>query len=196
MGRTALMADTSFGTTYERSLVRRLCEGDETALGELYDGYGPFVFGLALRVVRDRSAADDIAQDVFVQMWQQPERFDPTRGSLRSFLATVTHRRAIDHVRREEARRRRETNSVVGEITPYVEARLEHDDRTEAVREAVAALPNAQREALELAYYHGYTYRRVATLLDIPEGTAKSRLRLAIARIAKVLRPVVQESPT
>jgi RNA polymerase sigma-70 factor (ECF subfamily) len=190
------MTDTSFGTAYERSLVRRLCEGEETALAELYDGYSAFVFGLALRVVRDRSAAEDITQDVVVQMWQQPERFDPSRGSLRSFLATVTHRRAIDHVRREEARRRREAKAAGDGHEPDRTVRLDHDHRTDAVRDAVATLPSAQREALELAYYHGHTYRHVAAVLGIPEGTAKSRLRLAIARIAKELRSEVRERST
>ncbi len=188
------MAEASAGTFQERSLARRLVTGDETALGELYDGYGSFVYGLALRVIADRSAAEDVTQDVFVQLWQQPERFDPTRGTLRAFLGTMTHRRSVDHIRREEARRRRE-DKVAAEPAPIasVDDSILRTATCAAVRDAVALLPDAQREALELAYFEGNTYRQVAELLDIPEGTAKSRLRLALARIAEVLYPEVSE---
>jgi RNA polymerase sigma-70 factor (ECF subfamily) len=188
------MAATSAGTFQERSLARRLQAGDETALAELYDNYSGFVFGLARRILGDRGAAEDITQDVFVHIWQQPDRFDPTRGTLRAFLGTVTHRRAVDHIRREGARRRREVR-VSTQPTPAseIDDGLLRGVTSDAVRAAVATLPDAQREALELAYYQGHTYRQVATALGIPEGTAKSRLRLALARIAPVLHPEVSE---
>ena len=188
------MAETSAGTFQERSLAKRLIAGDESGLGELYDGYGAFVYGLALRVIADRSAAEDVTQEVFVQLWQQPERFDSSRGTLRAFLGTMTHRRSVDHIRREEARRRRE-NKVAAEPAPVtsVDDGILHSATSAAVREAVALLPDAQREALELAYFEGNTYRQVADLLGIPEGTAKSRLRLALANIAEVLYPEVSE---
>ena len=99
----------------ERVLVERLSGGDETALAELYDRYAGFVYGLAVRTLLDRPTAEDVTQEVFVFLWEHPERIDPGRGTLRGFLATLTHRRAVDAVRQEEARRRRETRVARGE---------------------------------------------------------------------------------
>ncbi len=182
------------GARAERALVERLCDGDEAALGDLYDRYSGFVHGLALRVIRDRQAAEDVTQDVFVAIWQDPQRFDAARGTLRGFLGTMTHRRSVDVVRREEARRRRETrSSMEPRAAPdLVDAAL-RTFASERVRAAVALLPEAQRQTLELAYFHGRTYRQVADELGIPEGTAKSRLRLGLQRIAELLRPELSE---
>ena len=176
----------------ERVLVERLSGGDEAALVDLYDRYAGFVYGLAVRTLADRQIAEDITQEVFVYLWEHPERIDPGRGTLRGFLGTLTHRRAVDTVRREEARRRREARVAreTGEV-PDVAAAVLRADTTGRVRTALEVLPAAQRRALELAYFQGYTYRQVADVLGIPEGTAKSRLRLALARIAENL-----ESPT
>jgi RNA polymerase sigma factor (sigma-70 family) len=182
------------GTGAERALVERLCDGDEAALGDLYDRYSGFVHGLALRVIRDRQAAEDVTQDVFVAIWQDPQRFDAARGTLRGFLGTMTHRRSVDVVRREEARRRRETRTAMEpRATPdLVDAAL-RTFASERVRAAVSLLPEAQRQTLELAYFHGRTYRQVADELGIPEGTAKSRLRLGLQRVAELLRPELSE---
>ena len=178
----------------ERLLGRRLVTGDESALRELYDQYGSFVFGLALRVIGDRTAAEDVTQDVFVSVWEHPQRFDPDRGSLRAFLGTLAHRRSVDLIRREEARRRRETKTAA---EPVVPRRADDDALTtvasQQLREAVATLPPTQREAIELAYFQGHTYRQVAVTLGIPEGTAKSRLRLALARVSEILAPDLSE---
>ena len=172
----------------ERVLIERLSGGDETALVDLYDRYASFVYGLALRTLVDRQAAEDVTQEVFVSLWEHPERIEPGRGTLRGFLGTVTHRRAVDAVRREEARRRRETRAAreEGDVPDIAEAAL-RSDTTGKVRTALEVLPDAQRQALELAFFEGYTYRQVADVLSIPEGTAKSRLRLALARIAESL---------
>ena len=176
----------------ERVLVERLSGGDEAALVDLYDRYAGFVYGLAVRTLADRQIAEDITQEVFVYLWEHPERIDPGRGTLRGFLGTLTHRRAVDTVRREEARRRREAR-VARETSevPDVAAAVLRADTTDRVRTALEVLPAAQRRALELAYFQGYTYRQVADVLGIPEGTAKSRLRLALSRIAETL-----DSPT
>jgi RNA polymerase sigma factor (sigma-70 family) len=172
----------------ERVLVERLSGGDETALVDLYDRYSGFVYGLAVRTLVDPRAAEDITQEVFVSLWEHPERIDSGRGTLRGFLGTLTHRRAVDAVRREEAHRRREALVArdAHEVPDVAEAVL-RSDTSGKVRMALEVLPGPQRQALDLAYFHGYTYRQVAEVLNIPEGTAKSRLRLALARIAEVL---------
>ncbi|WP_117000278.1 sigma-70 family RNA polymerase sigma factor [Desertimonas flava] len=173
----------------ERVLVERLTRGDETALTDLYDRYAGFVYGLALRTVVDRQAAEDVTQEVFVSLWENPQRIDSGRGTFRGFLATLTHRRAVDAVRREEARRRRESRAAQGQPdVPDIADAAVRSDTSDRVRAALRELSEPQRQALELAYFRGYTYRQVADALDIPEGTAKSRLRLALERIAIHLR--------
>jgi RNA polymerase sigma factor (sigma-70 family) len=178
----------------ERVLVERLSSGDETALVELYDRYAGFVFGLAVRTLVDRQIAEEVTQEVFVSLWEHPKQIEPGRGTLRGFLGTLTHRRAVDAVRREEARRRREVRVAWHEgSVPDVADVVLRSDTTGRVRTAVEVLPDAQRQALELAYFGGYTYRQVAEVLGIPEGTAKSRLRLALTRIAEHLGPELSE---
>lgn len=182
------------GAWEEQALVARLCDGDEAALGDLYDLYAGFVHGLALRIIRDKHAAEDVTQEVFVAIWENPQRFDAERGTLRGFIGTMTHRRSVDLVRREEARRRRETRtSTEPAISPDLAEAAMRTYASEKVRDAVALLPEAQRRTLELAYFHGHTYRQVADELGIPEGTAKSRLRLGLQRIAELLRPELSE---
>jgi RNA polymerase sigma factor (sigma-70 family) len=172
----------------EKVLIERLSAGDETALADLYDRYARFVHGLAVRVLVDRHLAEDVTQEVFVILWEHPGRIDPGRGTLRGYLATLTRRRAVEAVRREEARRRREARVPLAQtdVLDVADALL-RSETAGRVRTAVDALPDGQRRALELAYFDGYTYREVADVLGIPEGTAKSRLRLALGRIADSL---------
>ena len=178
------------GGSWEANAVARVAAGDDAALAEIYDQYAGSVYGLALRVVRDRAAAEDITQDVFVWFWEHPDRFQPERGSLRSWLNVVTHRRAVDRIRREGAARRRDANDEASATTSppdiaEVATSLVLADR---VRQAVDVLPPDQRVAIELAYFAGKTYREVAQHLGIPEGTAKSRLRLGLGKLAGALR--------
>jgi RNA polymerase sigma-70 factor (ECF subfamily) len=189
------MDDRRQGSWAERVLIERLSRRDESALADLYDRYAGFVYALALRTLADRQAAEDVTQDVFVSLWEHPERIQPGRGSLRGFLGTVTHRRSVDIIRREEARKRREErvgNQGTADAIDLTEAVI-RSDTTGKVRTALDSLPEAQRRALELAYFHGHTYRQVAVALGIPEGTAKSRMRLALARIAEILQPELSE---
>jgi RNA polymerase sigma-70 factor (ECF subfamily) len=139
--------------------------------------------------------AEDVTQEVFTFLWEQPERFDPTRGSLRSWLGLLAHRRSVDRVRREVRRSRSET--LLDDVWPAIGGPSEVDDELArgwvagCVREAIAQLPTEQRAAVELAYFGGRTYRHVASDLAIPEGTAKSRLRLALAKLEELLRPAM-----
>jgi RNA polymerase sigma-70 factor (ECF subfamily) len=177
-------------SSWDRALRGRLLAGEPGALGELYDQYASFVFGLAARVTNDRRAAEDVAQEVFVSVWQHPDAFDPDRGSLRSWLGTLAHRRAVDHVRREEANRRRAARQAAVALgpPPDIEEVATAMAVAERVREAIDALPAEQGDAVRLAYFGGRSYRQVATELGIPEGTAKSRLRLGLRRLADTLR--------
>jgi RNA polymerase sigma factor (sigma-70 family) len=173
---------------WERTVRDRVVAGDDTALREVYDQYASFVYGLAARVIGDPRAAEDVSQDVFVAFWERPGAFDPDRGSLRTWLGTLTHRRSVDHVRREEARRRRTEREASRAVpAPDVEEMATALLAAERVRAALDVLPAEQRRAIQLAYFGGKTYREVAEILGIPEGTAKSRLRLALRRIADAL---------
>ena len=181
-GRVVVSSD------WERDVRERLVGNDDAALAEIYDQYSSFVYGLALRVVGDARAAEDVSQDVFVGLWERPAAFDPDRGSLRTWLGTLTHRRAVDYVRREEARRRRAERDAARAVSaPDVEELATAMVAAERVRAALDLLPSEQRRAIQLAYFGGKTYRQVAEVLGIPEGTAKSRLRLGLRRIAEAL---------
>jgi RNA polymerase sigma factor (sigma-70 family) len=182
------MESSGRGDEWERGLRDRLIAGDESAVADLYDQFSSFVFGLARRVTGDRTAAEDVTQDVFVACWERPEAFDPDRGRLRTFLGTLAHRRSVDWVRREEARRRRAARDAALVVrVPDVEEMVSALATAERVRAEVERLPVEQAEAIRLAYFGGKTYRQVAIELGIPEGTAKSRLRLGLRRIAAAL---------
>ena len=176
----------------DREIAKRLVAGDEQALAEAYDLYAGLVYGLARRVTGSTSSAEDITQDVFVKLWTAPERFDPERGSLRAYLGMMAHARSVDVVRSDGRRRAREEADAADPIrlepAPWERPdAVEDADLAQRVRRAVDRLPAPQREALRLAYFGGHTYRSVAVVLDIPEGTAKSRLRLALTRLSDLL---------
>jgi RNA polymerase sigma-70 factor (ECF subfamily) len=181
---------TAAPNNWERRIAERLAARDNTAFAELYDRFSPFVYRLANHVNRDRTAAEDVTQEVFLQLWEQPGRFDPDRGSLSAWLRTVTHRAAVASVRRQVAscqRERRATALVLGD-SPAVEDVALSRVIADKARAAIAALPHPQRRVVELAYLHGLTFRQVAERLGVPEGTAKSRLRLALRALAPALQ--------
>jgi RNA polymerase sigma-70 factor (ECF subfamily) len=169
---------------WDKEVCDRLVAGDEAALGELYDEYSALVYGLAARVTRDWAAAEDITQDVFVRVWEDPRAFDPARGTWRGWHGTITHRRAVDWVRRSAVRRRRSADVAPPPAAPDPEETAVAGSMAKSVQAAVDDLPAAQREAILLAYFDGQTYRQVAETLGIPEGTAKSRLWLGLRRLA------------
>jgi RNA polymerase sigma-70 factor (ECF subfamily) len=174
----------------DASLVARIAVGDERALQMVYERYSPLVYGLARRVTASTAHAEEITQEVFVYLWQNPDRFDAERGTLRAFLGAVTHRRSVDEVRRNARRVAREDR--VGHDASNLDVLdigegIERSQTAERVRAAVLSLPEQQREAVLLAYFGGCTFRQVAERLGIPEGTAKSRLRLGLGKLAGLL---------
>lgn len=173
--------------------LRGAGRGDEQAFARFYDLVSPTVFGTVLRVVRNRSFAEEITQEVFVELWRQAPRYDPDRGSPTTWAATIAHRRAVDRVRSVESSRARDDRhardtpadrDVVAD-TVTDEAAAEYD--RERVTKALGQLTEVQREAVTLAYYGGHTYREVATLLDTPEGTVKTRIRDGLIKLRDYL---------
>ena len=173
-----------------RDLLRRSGRGDEAAFAQLYDATSARAYGMALRVVRDPAQAEEVAQEAFLEIWRTASRYDPDRGSALSWLLTITHRKAVDRVRSAEASSRRDTSYHQNDRP------IEHDTTAEAVqssleahrvRGALATLTDVQREAVGLAYFGGYTHTEVATMLDLPLGTAKTRIRDGLIRLRDTL---------
>jgi len=182
----ALVADVHPAVTKDVRLVQRIAAGDETALTHIYDQFAPTVFGVARRVLGDVTAAEDVVQEVFVSLWECPHAFDGARGTLAAWLGMLAHRRAVDRVRREEASRRR-ADAMAAQppsAPPDIDEAVSSLWVGERVRAAVQDLPEEQRACVNLAYFEGKTYVEVAELLGIPEGTAKSRMRLALRKLA------------
>jgi RNA polymerase sigma-70 factor, ECF subfamily len=171
---------------WDKEMCDRLVAGDEAALGELYDQYSALVYGLAAKVTCDWAAAEDITQDVFVRVWEDPRAFDPERGTWRAWLGTITHRRAVDWVRRATTRRRHTAVAARQQPPPppNPEEAAVASATAKSVKAAVDDLPAAQREAILLAYYEGKTYRQVSETLGIPHGTAKSRMWQGLRHLA------------
>ena len=162
----------------------------EDALAEAYRRHAGAVFSLARRVLADLTAAEEVVQEVFLRLWTQPDKFDPGRGSLRSYLLAQTHGRSVDLLRSNISRRRREEREA--RQTAEGGYDLEHEvwdlAVADQVKQVVAVLPVAERKAIELAYFGGHTYREVATLLGEPEGTVKSRIRAGLKRMRAALK--------
>ena len=171
-------------------LAARLGAGDDRALAEAFDRLGPAVYGGAYRVLGDAAAAQDVVQDVFVELWSHPGRYDPAAGPLRAYLVLLARHRAVDVVRselRRVARQERSYRLVPRQPDPTPLDEAMESEATAAVRAAVRRLPDGQRRIVELAYFGGLTCREAAKAAGIPEGTAKSRLRLALAKLETML---------
>lgn len=171
-------------------LASRLAAGDDLALAEAFDRFGRAAYGAAMRVVGDGASAQDVVQDVFVELWTHPDRYDPAAGSLRTYLIVLARHRAVDLVRselRRIARQERHHRLTPGQRPEAPGDQVLAADMAAAIRDAVRTLPDGQRRVVELAYFEGLTYREVALAAGIPEGTAKSRLRLALAKLETML---------
>jgi RNA polymerase sigma-70 factor (ECF subfamily) len=167
-------------------LLKLSGRGDEAAFAQLYDATAARAFGLAVRVVRDPAQAEEVSQEAFLEIWRTASRFDPAKGSAVSWILTLVHRKSVDRVRSAEASTRRDTTYHQGSQA------VDHDSTAEAaqasmearrVRQAMGSLTEVQRQALELAYFKGYTHTEVAAMLDLPVGTAKTRIRDGLIRL-------------
>lgn len=169
----------------DASLVVSVGRFDEAALAELYRRHGGALFALARRVIGAVPQAEEVVQEVFLRLWRSPERFDPERGSLRTFLLSQTHSRSIDLIRSETSRRNREERELrlAAEAGYDIEREVVDLVVADKVRAALKHLDEAERMPILLAYFGGYTYREVAELLDMPEGTTKSRIRTGLRQL-------------
>jgi RNA polymerase sigma-70 factor (ECF subfamily) len=173
----------------DEAVVALVARSDEVALGELYDRFGRIAYGLALRVLRDPGLAEDAVQEAFLQIWRGAERFVPERAKASAWIMTLVHRRAVDVVRREERRRAEPLEDAAavagaeGSAEDLAWLRFER----ERVQAALSLLPDQQREALELAYYGGFTQSELAERLGQPIGTIKSRMFAGLTRLRELL---------
>jgi len=167
-------------------LLQRVADGDQNAFARLYDMLSPRVFGLILRVLVDRSQSEEVLQEVFLEIWQSAGRFAPNKGQGRSWVFTIAHRRAVDRVRSSQASTDRDVRAGFRDmgvaydgVAEEVELRIEG----RKVSEALAGLPEPQREALTLAYFGGYSQSEIAALVGAPLGTVKTRMRDGLSRL-------------
>jgi RNA polymerase sigma factor (sigma-70 family) len=171
-------------------LAGRIRSGDQGALGDVYDRYASVAMAVALRVVSERELAEDLVHDAFVVVWQKIDRFDATRGSLRSWILTIVRNRAIDRLRatrpRIEIGEADDRSLLQTSPNPTWDGAVERLGVVQ-LHSAMDSLPAEQREAIELAYFGGHTYREIATLTGVSQGTANGRLRLALAKLRAAL---------
>lgn len=181
---TAPAADATVETT--NALLLRVAQGDQRAFSELYDVIAPRMLGLVRHVLKDHAQSEEVVQEVLLEVWQTAPRFDPNKGKAVTWMLTMAHRRAIDRVRSAQSSRDRDTKIGIRDldrefdsVAESVEIRIEHD----RVEKALSRLSELQRQAVELAYYGGYSHSEVAEMLNIPMGTVKTRLRDGMMRL-------------
>lgn len=170
----------------KETLLAQIAGGDQAAFGALYDEISPRVFGLIRRLLVDHSQSEEVTQEVFLEIWQNAARFEPTKGGASTWILTMAHRRAIDRIRSSQSGRDRDVKigirdfvSEYDNVAETVEITIEH----ERVKEAMTQLTELQRQAVTLAYYGGYSHSEVATMLSVPIGTVKTRLRDGMIRL-------------
>ena len=168
-------------------LVSAIRSGDEQAMAQLYDRYSPIVYSVALRVLGDTAGAEDVLQEVFLQLWRRPDVFDASRGSLPGWLAVIARNRAIDSLRK----RRPETDidNVVVPVIPDLASEAEWSRALEKIRSVLGSMPSSQRSALELAFFEGLTHTEIAAKTGEPLGTIKTRIRAGLVSLRKAFNP-------
>lgn len=167
-------------------LMRGTQRGDRDSFAALYDQLAAMAYGLARRVVRDPQRAEDVVQEAMLEVWRRASRYDADRGSVRSWVMTIVHRRAVDRVRTEQSARDRDDRVATRDYEPpedVVSSAVEHNFERQRIQRALSGLTELQREAVELAYYRGLTHREIAEMLDAPLGTVKTRIRDGTIRL-------------
>ena len=176
-------------------LMSRVASGDQDAFAAVYDATSRGVYGIVLRVLIDAAQAEEVTQEVYVDAWRTAARYDATQGTVTAWLNTIAHRKAVDRVRYVERSRQREQRHAEASVeppAPDVSEEVVAGDEGRRVREAMRELPEAQRTALALAYFEGRTQREIAEYLEIPLGTAKTRIRDAMQRLRRILGEVAR----
>ena len=188
MSETPQPVSRSFAHLSDEAVVALVARSDEAALAELYDRFGRVAYGVALRILRDEKLAEDAVQEGFLAAWRSAGRFMPERGKASTWILTLVHRRAVDLVRREDRRR---ADVLTDDLEPAPTGSAEDDAwlrfERERVQAALRQLPDQQREALELAYYGGFSQSELAERLGLPVGTIKSRMFTGLARLRELL---------
>jgi RNA polymerase sigma-70 factor (ECF subfamily) len=170
----------------KETLLTQIAGGDQAAFGALYDEISPRVFGLIRRLLVDHAQSEEVTQEVFLEIWQNASRYEPSKGGASTWILTMAHRRAVDRIRSSQSGRDRDVKigirdyvSDYDNVADTVETTIEH----ERVKEAMAQLTELQRQAVTLAYYGGFSHSEVATMLSVPIGTVKTRLRDGMIRL-------------
>lgn len=183
-------SDASLSVPSAEDLLVRISQGDQQAFSEFYDLLAPRILGLIRRLLVDHTQSEEVTQEVFLEIWQSACRFDPNKGGAKGWVMTMAHRRAIDRIRSTQASRNRDTRIGIRDYEPVydnvadtVEVRVEH----ERVQTAMGALSDAQRQAVGLAYYGGYSHSEIAEKVGVPIGTIKTRLRDGMIRLRNEL---------
>jgi RNA polymerase sigma-70 factor, ECF subfamily len=177
--------DPTNAMTTDLALVGAIRSGDQGAMAALYDRYSSIVYAVALRVLQDTSAAEDVLQDIFMQLWRKPGAFDATRGNMAAWLAVIARNRAIDALRRR--RPQDDIEEVIVSVEPDLASEAERSRAMEKVRVALQAMPPSQRSALELAYFEGLSHSEIAAKTGEPLGTIKTRIRTGLLSLRKVM---------
>ena len=167
----------------DATVIARICSGDEGAMAVLYDRYARIVYSVALRVLAETSAAEDVLQEVFLQLWRNPQAFDASRGSLMAWLAVIARHRAIDHLRRQHPHE--EATETVVALSPSMETESERRQTVQKVQSIMAGMPSEQRSALEMAFFDGLTHTEIAGKTGQPLGTVKTRIRAGLLTLRK-----------
>jgi RNA polymerase sigma-70 factor (ECF subfamily) len=178
--------DETTSAPSNEELLRRVATGDRDAFAQLYDNTAPRVFGLVKRLLRDHAQSEEVTQEIFLEIWQTAARYDHTKGGSMAWMLTMTHRRAVDRVRASQASRDRDVRVGIRDHAPDFDSVVENVEvriESERVKEAMMRLTELQRQAVQLAYFGGYSHREVAAMLSVPIGTVKTRLRDGMIRL-------------
>jgi RNA polymerase sigma-70 factor (ECF subfamily) len=178
--------DGSTPVVTDEDLLGLVARGDRTAFAELYDRTAPRVFGLVKRLLRDHAQSEEVTQEIFLEIWTTATRYDHGKGSAVAWMLTMAHRRAVDRIRASQASRDRDVRIGIRDLAPAYDSVVESVEvviETERVKQAMERLTQLQRQAVQLAYFGGYSHSEVASMLSVPIGTVKTRLRDGMIRL-------------